>query len=213
MKTDELINMLANHAPPVDRQIVTRRFGTALVIGLALALLVLLTVFGIRPDIGQVAATPLFWAKLALPASLLAGALLVTTRLARPGAPVGNGWVTVAAPVVAVWLAALGLLFSVSANNRWALIFGETWRVCPVNIALLSIPAFVCVFWAIRGFAPTRLRLAGAAGGLLAGSMATLAYSLHCPEMSVAFWAVWYVLGMLIPTAVGALLGPRLLRW
>ena len=97
MKTDELINMLANHAPPVDRQIVTRRFGTALVIGLALALLVLLMVFGIRPDIGQVAAT--------------------------------------------------------------------------------------------------------------------LAYSLHCPEMSVAFWAVWYVLGMLIPTAVGALLGPRLLRW
>ncbi|MGY8821250.1 MAG: NrsF family protein, partial [Pseudomonadales bacterium] len=64
MKTDELINMLANHAPPVDRQIVTRRFGTALAIGLALALLVLLTGFGIRPDIGQVAATPLFWAKL-----------------------------------------------------------------------------------------------------------------------------------------------------
>ncbi|HAQ87680.1 MAG TPA: anti-sigma F factor, partial [Pseudomonas sp.] len=39
MKTDELINMLANHAPPVDRQIVARRFGTALVIGLVLALL------------------------------------------------------------------------------------------------------------------------------------------------------------------------------
>ena len=82
MKTDELINMLANHAPPVDRQIVTRRFGTALVIGLALALLVLLTVFGIRPDIGQVAATPLFWAKLALPASLLAGALHLGDDLA-----------------------------------------------------------------------------------------------------------------------------------
>ena len=191
MKTDELINMLANQAPPVDRQIVAGRFGKALVIGLVLALLLLL----------------------ALPASLLAGALLVTTRLARPGAPVGNGWATVALPVIAVWLAALGLLLSVSANSRWALIFGETWRVCPLNIALLSIPTFACVFWAIRGFAPTRLRLAGAAGGLLAGSMATLAYSLHCPEMSVAFWAVWYVLGMLIPTAVGALFGPRLLRW
>jgi hypothetical protein len=31
--------------------------------------------------------------------------------------------------------------------------------------------------------------------------------------MGVAFWAVWYVLGMLVPTAIGALLGPRLLRW
>jgi hypothetical protein len=213
MNTDELINMLASNAPAVDRQVVARRFRTAVVIGLLLALLMLLTFFGIRPDIGEIAATPLFWAKLALPAALLGGALLVTTRLARPGVAVGSGWATLAAPVIAVWLVALGLLLSVSANSRWALVLGETWRVCPLNIALLSIPTFLCVFWAIRGLAPTRLRLAGGAGGLLAGSMATLAYSLHCPEMSVAFWAVWYVLGMLIPTAIGALLGPRLLRW
>ena len=213
MNTDELINMLASNAPAVDRGIVARRFGTAVVIGLLLALLMLLTFFGIRPDIGEIAATPLFWAKLALPATLLGGALLVTTRLARPGMAVGSGWATLAAPVVTVWLVALGLLLSVSANSRWALVLGETWRVCPLNIALLSIPTFLCVFWAIRGLAPTRLRLAGGAGGLLAGSMATLAYSLHCPEMSVAFWAVWYVLGMLIPTVIGALLGPRLLRW
>lgn len=213
MNTNELINMLASNAPAVDRGIVARRFGTAVVIGLLLALLMLLTFFGIRPDIDEIAATPLFWAKLALPATLLGGALLVTTRLARPGMAVGSGWATLAAPVVTVWLVALGLLLSVSANSRWALVLGETWRVCPLNIALLSIPTFLCVFWAIRGLAPTRLRLAGGAGGLLAGSMATLAYSLHCPEMSVAFWAVWYVLGMLIPTVIGALLGPRLLRW
>lgn len=93
------------------------------------------------------------------------------------------------------------------------MVLGNTWRTCPINIAVLSIPAFVTVFWAMRGLAPTRLRLAGAASGLLAGSLATLIYSLHCPEMSVAFWAVWYVLGMLVPTVIGALLGPRLLRW
>ncbi len=213
MKTDELINMLASHTPPVDRRIVARRFGAASVIALLLALLMLLAFFGIRPDIGEVVIMPLFWAKLALPSAMLGGALRVTARLARPGVPVGSSWTTLAAPLAAVWLAALGLLLSVSAQNRWALVFGETWRVCPLNIALLSIPTFVCVFWAIRGLAPTRLRLAGAAGGLLAGSIATLAYSLHCPEMSVAFWAVWYVLGMLIPTSIGALFGPRLLRW
>lgn len=38
-------------------------------------------------------------------------------------------------------------------------------------------------------------------------------HSLHCPEMGVAFWAVWYVLGMAVPAIIGALLGPRLLRW
>jgi hypothetical protein len=31
--------------------------------------------------------------------------------------------------------------------------------------------------------------------------------------MSPAFWSVWYVIGMLLPAAVGAWLGPRLLRW
>jgi hypothetical protein len=38
-------------------------------------------------------------------------------------------------------------------------------------------------------------------------------YTLHCPEMTAPFLGIWYVLGMLIPTAVGAELGPSLLRW
>jgi len=38
-------------------------------------------------------------------------------------------------------------------------------------------------------------------------------YSLHCPELAAPFIGFWYLLGMLIPTAVDALLGPRLLRW
>lgn len=213
MKTDDLISMLASNVPPVEPRIVAKRFSLAVVIGLFLALLVLLTFFGVRPDLAEVAATPLFWGKLALPASLLGGALMMTSRLARPGVRAGSSWAAIGLPVGAVWLAAAGLLLSVSADNRWTLVLGNTWRTCPINIAMLSIPAFVAVFWAMRGLAPTRLRLAGAASGLLAGSMATLAYSLHCPEMSVAFWAVWYVLGMLVPTVIGALLGPRLLRW
>jgi hypothetical protein len=40
-----------------------------------------------------------------------------------------------------------------------------------------------------------------------------MAYCLHCPEMSPAFWSTWYLLGMAIPTVVGALIGPRVFRW
>jgi hypothetical protein len=65
----------------------------------------------------------------------------------------------------------------------------------------------------MKGLAPTRLALAGAAAGLLAGSAGALIYALHCPEMEAPFLAIWYLLGMLIPTAVGAAIGPRLLRW
>lgn len=213
MKTDDLISMLASNVPPTGNRIVARRFCFAVVIGLLLALLVLLTFFGVRSDLAEVATTPLFWGKVALPATLLGGSLLMSMRLARPGVRAGASWAAISLPVGAVWLAAAGLLLSASAERRWALVFGETWQVCPLIIVVLSVPAFVTVFWAMRGLAPTRLHLAGAASGLLAGSMATLAYSLHCPEMSVAFWSVWYVLGMLGPTALGALLGPRLLRW
>jgi hypothetical protein len=66
---------------------------------------------------------------------------------------------------------------------------------------------------AIRGLAPVRLRLAGAAAGLTAGGLAAAIYSLHCPESAAPFVAIWYTLGILLPAAVGAVAGPRLLRW
>jgi hypothetical protein len=47
----------------------------------------------------------------------------------------------------------------------------------------------------------------------LAGALGALAYVLHCPELEAPFLAVWYLLGMLIPAGVGALVGPRVLRW
>jgi hypothetical protein len=67
--------------------------------------------------------------------------------------------------------------------------------------------------WALKGLAPTRLRLAGAAAGWLSGALAALVYCLHCPEIEAPFVGIWYLLGMSIPTLAGGLLGPRLLRW
>ena len=50
-------------------------------------------------------------------------------------------------------------------------------------------------------------------GAVLAGALGALVYALHCPEMATPFLAVWYLAGIAIPTALGAMLGPRLLRW
>ena len=47
----------------------------------------------------------------------------------------------------------------------------------------------------------------------LAGATAALVYCLHCTEMEAPFIGLWYVIGMLIPAVVGALLGRALLRW
>ena len=48
---------------------------------------------------------------------------------------------------------------------------------------------------------------------LTAGGFGALVYCLHCPEVGAPFVALWYSLGIVLPSAVGALVGPRLLRW
>ena len=213
MKTQDLVALMASEAAPVDRRIMSKRFSQAMLLGALGALLLMMACFGLRPDLGRVASTFLFWFKLAFPLALAAASLWTCTRLSRPGVAIGWANLALAAPVAIVWITAIPLVLLTPASQRVALLLGHTWRVCPFAIALLSIPAFIMVFWAIKGLAPTRLRLAGAAGGLLAGAMATIVYCLHCPEMGVPFWAIWYLLGMLIPTLAGALLGPRWLRW
>lgn len=213
MKTEDFISLLATGVAPVDHHTLTKRFGVAIVSGAAGATLVVATLLGIRRDLAEVALTPIFWAKIALPLCLMIGSLWMSARLARPGVRAGSsGWL-IAAPVAAVWLAGAYVLMAAPDDARLALLLGKTWRVCPFNIAMLSVPGFVAVFWALKGLAPTRLAMSGAAGGLLAGSTATLAYCLHCPEMGIPFWGAWYLLGMLVPTVIGSLLGPRLLRW
>ncbi|MDU9389888.1 DUF1109 domain-containing protein [Pseudomonas sp. zfem002] len=213
MNTDELINLLASGEGPVDRRVLLRRLGIALLGGGLAALLLTISLYGVRADLGEVARTPLFWAKVALPGSLAVLAIWLNRRLSRPGVKGGGVWLLLGLPLLLVWLGAALSLAGAAPEARSELIFGRTWRTCTLNIALLSLPVFIGVFWALRGLAPTRLRQAGAAGGLLAGATATLAYCLHCPEMGVPFWGIWYLLGILVPTLAGAALGPRLLRW
>jgi hypothetical protein len=213
MKTDDFISLLATGVAPADRRAPTKRFSIAVLIGAASATLLTATLLGIRRDLAEVALTPLFWAKVALPLCLMIGALWMSMRLARPGLRAGGSRWMIAAPVAAVWLASAYVLIAAPNDTRLAIVLGATWRVCPCLIAMLSAPGFIAIFWALKGLAPTRLAVSGAAGGLLAGSTATLAYCLHCPEMGIPFWGAWYLLGMLIPTVIGALLGPRLLRW
>ncbi|MBL7372919.1 DUF1109 family protein, partial [Escherichia coli] len=44
-------------------------------------------------------------------------------------------------------------------------------------------------------------------------AFAATVYCIHCPEVSAIFVLTWYSLGILLAASIGALLGPRLLRW
>lgn len=213
MRTDDWVSLLATGAGAVEPHQAARRYAIALGGGALGATLLMIALLGPRPDLAAAALLPMFWGKIGFVASLAAASLFIALRLSKPGRRLA--WLPGAllAPVAAIWLLAAVVLSQAAPAQRSALFFGDTWNSCPFLIALLSAPMFVAVLWAMKGLAPTRLRLAGAAAGLLAGAIGTLVYSLHCPEMGAPFIGFWYLLGMLIPTTLGTLLGPRLLRW
>jgi hypothetical protein len=173
----------------------------------------MLGLLGVRPDLAEAIRLPMFWAKIGYVASLAAASLLAVLRLSRPGAHLDRVLAALAGPVVAMWVLAAIVLAGAEPDLRAGLVLGETWAECPFLIAMLSVPTFAATFWAMRGLAPTRLPLAGTAAGLLSGTVGGLVYCLHCPEMAAPFIGSWYLLGMLIPAAMGALLGRGLLRW
>lgn len=213
MKTDDFVTMLATGALPIPAGTARRRHALALACGSLGALVLMLAFLGVRADLAQVVHLPMFWIKLAFPLCLAAAALVAASRLSRPGARLRHLPVALLAPLLVIELMAAGALVDSAPNARLALLLGQTWTMCPLLIAALSVPAFIANFWAISGLAPTRPALAGAAAGLLAGAVATAVYALHCPELAAPFLATWYVLGMLIPTLAGALLGAYRLRW
>lgn len=213
MKTDDLIAMLATGVAPVDPKAVQKRFQWALLGGIVGGMVLMLGMYGLRKDLVGAAVLPMFWLKLAFPLAIAIPALVLTARLGSPGVSPGRMWLALPLPWLALTALALVVLANTAPQERLALVLGRTWLSCAFSISLVSLPSFVGLFWTLRGMAPTRPALAGACAGLVAASLGTLVYALHCPEMEASFLAVWYLLGLSIPTAAGALLGPKLLRW
>jgi hypothetical protein len=213
MDTDRLVAMLSRDAEPVVRGASARRFAAALLAGGVAAVVLMLALLGLRPDLGEAVGDAMFWVKLGVPALLLASGLAACTRLGRPGTRVGSAALVLLLPIAAIWLLAMLALASAPPSARVALVLGDSSTACVVNIAILAAPTFVAAFWAMKGLAPTRPALAGAFSGLLAGAAGALVYAWHCPEMAAPFIATWYLLGIAGPAVVGALLGPVLLRW
>jgi hypothetical protein len=213
MNTDQLIAALATGVEPVDPMALRRRLSLAAVLGIAAALPVMLALLGVNPGLAQAAQLPMFWVKFAFVAgTALAGAWTVA-RLSRPGALLQRPALALALPVLVMAVLAVLALALARGDQRLVLLLGSSWSACPWRIVVLSLPSFALLLRAVKGLAPIRLRLAGAGAGLLAGAIGALVYLLHCPELAAPFLLVWYTLGMLLPAALGALVGPRVLRW
>ncbi|KAG8151526.1 DUF1109 domain-containing protein [Burkholderia catarinensis] len=213
MHTRDLVSRLAANLHPVAPNAVSRSLGRALVSGLVGNIALLVALYGVRSDMPELILTGMFWVRLAFPAALIVTATRLAERLARPGAPFAYAWLAVALPIVTMLAVTAGILLATPPGYRLQLVLGSTWQVTTADIVFLSLPSLAVMMRAMKKLAPTRLALAGASAGFLAGAQGGLVYSLYCSEMSVPFWGVWYVLAIAMTACIGATVGPRYLRW
>jgi len=213
MDTDTLIDMLAADTAPVGRHVARTRIALGMAAALAIVLVLVAATLGFRPDLDIAMAGNMFWMKLAFSGSLTLVAVSALTVLVRPEArPPRWLWLAVV-PVALFGLMAAQEGMTLPAADWRALWLGRSWQKCPWLIVAFALPVGAVLTFIVRRFAPTRLRATGAVIGLAAGASSALLYSLHCPETGATFVVTWYALGIALATALGALLGPRLLRW
>ncbi len=211
MKTETLIEILARQAGPAPDFPVARRLAAAGGLGLLASSVLALALIGPLPAAVFYTAAP--WVKLGFAVLLLIGASALAARLSRPVSSTAIPRAAVISVFLLMLLAGAVTLITTPEGERWSALLGDTWWICPWMLMMLSLPALTAILWSMRSLAPTRLKQAGFAAGLVAGVVGAMGYSLACPETSVAFVAVWYSLGIVLSGWVGQWLGPRVLRW
>ena len=212
MKTADLIAALAGRETLVRPTRVGSRLMIAALIGALFAAVILVAWLGLRP-LADAVQTRMFWMKGGYSLWLALAGGWWAARVARPGGLPGLApFIAGVAVIVMIAMGAADLARTATPDliREW---MGSTWTVCPWRILALAAPVYLAVAWMLRRLAPTRLGWAGAAAGLLAGGVGATVYGLYCQENTAAFVATWYTLGIAVCAAVGALLGPRLLRW
>lgn len=212
MKTADLISALAADTAPVRPAPVRGRLAIACAAGAVVTGVVLATSLGLRPLAEAVVTRP-FWMKAGYTAALALAGFLLASRMARPGARPGYGPTVALIAIVAMIVASASELMRAPPGSLMPLWMGQTASVCSLRILALSVPIYLATILVLRRLAPTRLALAGAAAGLLAGGVGATIYGLYCAETAATFVVTWYTLGIAASAILGAAIGTRLLRW
>ena len=133
MRTEDLIESLAQDVKPVARHGVGLRLASGIAIGGVGSVALVAAMLGVRPDLGFALQSSTLWMKWGYTMSLALLAFAATARLARPDA--GRfGWLwLLAAPIVA--LASYGAIeLAATPRADWkAMWLGESWTSCPLE--------------------------------------------------------------------------------
>lgn len=213
MKTDDLIGMLSTNVEAVERRQVGREIWATIAAGGIASVGAIVLTLGVRGDLPETWPFLFLLTKLAFAIGIVILASSYLVKLARPGGERKLSLVWTALPFAAVMLLAL-ISLAFAPPMHWSrMVVGDEWLECLISIPVIAIVPFATVIWVLRRMAPTDLPRTGAFAGLVAGGLSAIGYALHCTSDSLPFVALWYGGTIVLCTLVGALLGPRLLRW
>lgn len=213
METDQLIRTLA-----ADNAHRARPVGLALALALLLAAPVSLAIFlaelGVRPDVMTAMRNPFFDLKFAVTLTLAISAIAISLHLSRPEASL-RGWAWLLLIPIGLLVAGIGgemMMMPQRPSMMMRLVGRNAWN-CLTSIPLMAMPLLAAALLGLRHGAPTRPAVAGAIAGLLSAGLAATLYASHCTDDSPLFVATWYTIAAALVTAIGALAGPKVLRF
>lgn len=213
MSTGLDLDSLTEELTPVKPLNAAYAIGGMAVLTLAGGIFVVATL-GFRNHFLDATATdPMFLIRSGLLLVLGAASLSAATSMARPAvgtSRTGWRWTTAAALIVPVAAAIAALVGNTPVAERLHPRDGMECLTYSIGIGLIL--GAVLTLWLRRG-APTSPERAGTVTGLAAGSLGTLAYSLHCPYNDLVYIGLWYTLAIAATTLAGRLFVPRLIRW
>lgn len=215
--SDPLIDRLVAELGPVRPRRWPRE--AALLLGLGAAELVAFTAMnGMRPDLGEAMATPVFWWK--------SGSLAIVAGLALVVALVSlDPAVTTARRLAGLWrglgvavavLVALGWLLDAGTGGNASMAARLDWREgvdCLANVVLLAMPALLGLVLVARAGATVSPERTATAIGLAAAGIAAFIFALCCDQDDPLYVAVWYGAAVVGIAGFARVALPRLLRW
>ncbi len=185
----------------------------ALAVGAVAALCLMLAIFGAPSEASGGDYFGLTALALTFTLGLVAAGASFLIKTARPGKP-GRKPLVVIGLLFLAMLSAGGVALVLAHPAAWGgMVFGPQWVVCLICIPLFAIAPFASLIWALRKEAPTNLVLTGAVTGLVAGALGASVFAFHHPGGTIPFIVLWYGGPIVLCAIVGAILGPRLLRW
>ena len=212
METNQLIRTLA-----ADNAHRARPVGFVLALGLLTAAPASVAMFlaglGVRPDVMTAMHNPFFDLKFVVTLALAIPAIAIILHLSRPEASL-QGWKWLL--LIPVGLLLAGIASEMMMPQRLPMmtrLVGNNSRICLTAIPLMSLPLLVAALIGLRHGAPTRPAVAGAIAGLLSAGLAATLYASHCTDDSPLFVATWYTIATALVSAIGALIGSRVLRF